>query len=193
MPDNQINVVVLAAGQSERFGACKLLENFRGEPLVRHAVRAAQDVAPGGVHVVTGYDADAVAAAAAADLIVRNHDYAAGMGGSIARGVRAARDGADAIIVMLADQPLVSASHLAALIDRWSGDESEVVATKTPRSLGPPVLFGSAAFDALCCLDGDGGAKPVMLDPRFTLREVACDDAAIDIDTRADLEALQAG
>lgn len=192
MPDKQINVVVLAAGQSARFGACKLLEDYRGEPLVRHVVRAARDAAPGGIHVVTGYQADAIAAAAAADVVVRNHDYADGMGGSIARGVRAARNGADAIIVMLADQPLVGASHLDALIERWSGDESEVVATRTSRSLGPPVLFGSAAFDALCCLDGDGGAKPVMLDPRFTLREVACDDAAIDIDTRADLEALQA-
>ena len=193
MPDNRINVVVLAAGQSERFGTCKLLEHYRGEPLVSRAVRAARDVAPGGVHVVTGYDADDVAAAAEADVVVRNHDYADGMGGSIARGVRAARDGADAIIIMLADQPLVDASHLAALIEHWTGDESEIVATRTSRSLGPPVLFGSAAFDALCCLDGDGGAKPVMLDPRFTLREVACDDAAIDIDTRGDLEALQAG
>ena len=192
MSDKQINVVVLAAGRSERYGACKLLEHYRGEPLVRLAVRAARDVAPGDVHVVTGYDADAVAAAAEADVVVRNRDYADGMGGSIACGVRAARDGADAIIVMLADQPLVGASHLAALIEHWSGHASEVVATRTSRSLGPPVLFGSAAFDALSCLDGDGGAKPVMLDPRFTLREVACDDAAIDIDTRADLEALQA-
>lgn len=192
MPDNRIHIVVLAAGRSERFGACKLLENYRGEPLVRHAVRTARDVAPGGVHVVTGHNADAIAAAAAADVVVGNHDYTDGMGGSIACGVRAARDGADAIIVMLGDQPLVSVSHLAALIESWSGDESEVVATRTTLSLGPPVLFGSATFDALCRLGGDSGARPVMLDPRYTLREVACDDAAIDIDTQADLETLQA-
>ena len=157
------------------------------------AAASAQDVAPGCVHVVTGYNADAVADAAAADKAIRNDGYEAGMSSSIACGVLTARDGADAIIIMLGDQPLVTASHLAALAARWSGGASEVVATRTTQSLGPPVLFGSAAFDALSRIDGDGGAKPVMLDPCYTLREVACDDAAIDVDTRADLEALQAG
>ena len=193
MPDSRIHIVVLAAGRSERFGACKLLADYRGKPMIRHAVRAAQAVAAGRVHLVTGYNAEAVAAAAEADVVARNADYADGMGGSIACGVRAARDGADAIIVILGDQPLVAASHLDALIAQWSGDALEIVATRTTQSKGPPVLFGSAAFDALCRLDGDSGAKTVMLDPRFTLREVACDDAGIDVDTPADLAKLQAG
>lgn len=191
MTDQRIHIVVLAAGLSRRFGASKLLEHWRDTPLVRHAVRAAQEVAPGKVFLVTGPRADDVAAAAAADVTVNNDDYAAGIGSSLACGVRTAREGADAVIIQLGDQPLITAAHLRRLVARWSGDADEIVATRSSASLCPPVLFGGAAFAALCRLQGDAGARSVMQDPRFTVREVPFADADVDIDTPNDLEALR--
>jgi CTP:molybdopterin cytidylyltransferase MocA len=80
--------------------------------------------------------------------------------------------------------------HLRALIDTWSGADSEIVATAFSGTLGPPVLFPRGAFAALSGLSGDKGAKSVLQDPRFDVRTIPFEDAAIDIDTPGDLERI---
>ncbi|MDH4003964.1 MAG: NTP transferase domain-containing protein, partial [Gammaproteobacteria bacterium] len=88
------------------------------------------------------------------------------------------------------DQPLITAHHLQALIDTWSGADDEIMATAFAGTTGPPVLFPRGAFEALGELSGDEGAKSVLRDPRFDVRTVPFEDAAVDIDTPTDLEKL---
>lgn len=189
----RIAIVVLAAGSASRFGQPKLLEEFDGRPLLQHALSSARSAALGPVYLVTGHDEDAVrrAASGLADHVVFNALHNAGMGTSIACGVTACRDVADAILLMLADQPHIDEGHLRELVDTWSGADDEIVASAFAATLGPPVLFGSAAFDELAALDGDHGAKNVLRDERFRVSTVDCEAAAIDIDTRADLDAAR--
>ena len=113
------------------------------------------------------------------------------MGASIACGVRAVREAASAILILLADQPLITKEHIHALIEAWSGAENEIVATSFSNTQGPPVLFGSACFDALCDLKGDTGAKALFEDRRFTLSAIPFEPAAIDIDTPEQLKARE--
>lgn len=189
----RIAIVVLAAGSASRFGRPKLLEEFDGRPLVQHALSSACSAALGPVYLVTGRDDAALRRAASelADHVVFNPSHAAGMGTSIACGIAACRDTADALLLMLADQPRIGEQHLRELVDTWSGADDEIVASAFADTLGPPVLFGSAAFDELAALDGDRGAKNVLRDERFRVRTVDCEAAGIDIDTMADIEAAR--
>ena len=189
----RIATIVLAAGSASRYGRAKLLEELDGRPLLQHALSGACKAALGPVYLVTGHEDTAVRQAASGfvDHVIFNASYAEGMGTSIACGVSACRDGADGILLLLADQPHIEDRHLQALVDTWSGAADEIVATAFADTLGPPVLFGSAAFDELATLDGDRGARDLLRGGRFEVRSVRCDAAGIDIDTEADLDAAR--
>ena len=191
----KVCIVMLAAGRSERFGTAKLLAEYRGKPLLQHALSAAQDACPGDVCLVVGHNAHEVADSAVglADHVITNEDFATGIGSSIACGVRACREHADAILIMLADQPLVSSTHLAELVNRWTGNPNEIIASRFSGVSGPPVLFASALFDQLEDLHGDIGAREILRRSSSMLRTVEFAAAAIDIDTPEDLEALAGG
>ena len=48
-------IIVLAAGQSKRYGETKLLEEYDGRPLLQHALAAGQEACPGRECLVTGH------------------------------------------------------------------------------------------------------------------------------------------
>lgn len=191
-PNTVIHACVLAAGSAERFGATKLVQPLHGKPLVLHALEAAQQAFPGEVTLVVGHDGDAVVAAAdgAYDRLVFNPAYRSGIGSSIAAGVSACREGADAIVILLADQPLVSSAHLHELACRWSGAKNEIVASTFDEVFSPPILFPRNAFAALAELSGDEGAKMLLQDAAFEVRSISIPQAASDVDTPEDLQEL---
>ena len=185
--------IVLAAGSSSRFGATKQLAEIDGVPLVRRAVDAAHASRAAATVVVVGHDWQAVSAAVGpgAGFTVRNDSFEDGMGSSLSLAVRASRHAADAIVVLLADQPLVTAAHIDTLIDSWSGAANEIVATAFNDTSGAPALFAEGCFDDLAQLSGDTGARALLQDSRFTVRSLALAEAAIDVDVPADLNPLQ--
>ncbi len=185
--------VVLAAGGSQRFGRNKLLESVQGEPLVRRAASLAREVCGDCSLLVAGHERAAVTAAAGggAKFIVVNDRYEEGIGGSIALAARAVSHAADALLLLFADQPFVTAQHLRALIAEWGGASNVIAATAFSGIMGPPVLFPRSAFAALGELSGDQGAKSLLQSPDFDVRTVPFEAAAIDIDTPADLQKLQ--
>ena len=192
-PDTRrIFAVVLAAGASSRFGATKQLAEIDGVAMARRALDVAASCCGDRTLLVLGHDRAAVSAACrpAPGFFVVNDRYERGLGTSLARGVLAIRHAASAVIVALADQPLVPPAHLEALRDRWSGADDEIVATDSGTVAGPPVLFPRACFDDLCRLDGDSGAQRLLGDSRYRQSRVRCAAAAIDVDTRGDLRRI---
>ena len=186
-----VRIAILAAGKSSRFGTNKLVQNWRGRPLLSYVLEAAKQACPDNVLVVTGGDVDAIASTCA-DLAVDtifNPDYASGMGTSIAAAARATAGSADAMLLLLGDQPLVTASHLSALIELWQGDPNRICASRFSDTLGPPVLFGESYFEQLAQLKGDVGARELVTDND---KVVAIDfaPAAIDVDSPGDIAAL---
>jgi molybdenum cofactor cytidylyltransferase len=191
LPQN-IFSVILAAGSSSRFGTTKQTVRLNDVPLVRRAIDTAARACDDRVITVIGHDGSAVLRAMNGNsgFVVVNEDYGQGLGSSIAVAARACRHWADALLLLLADQALVTPDHLLALLDNWSGSDTEIVATAYDDVQGPPVLMPRATFDDLCQLDGDTGARALFGDDRFQLKTVRFEPAAIDIDTPADLAAL---
>jgi len=190
LTDKQVFCVVLAAGSSERFGSTKQLARLDdGDTLISRAVRTARQALGDRTLIVLGHDWQAVRSAAGTPCpyFVINDDFAAGIGTSIAAAASAIRDVADAILLVLADQPGVTRADLEMVLGAWSGDAFEIVAASYAGTRGPPVLLPAGTFEDLERLDGDRGARDLMGDSRFSLKQVDVEAAAADIDTPEDL------
>ena len=199
-PRREVAVVVLAAGQSRRMGRRnKLLEVVDGEPMVRHAVRAAASAAGGRpVVVVTGHQREAVEAALAGFDVAfaHNPDYGAGLSTSLARGVAALRPGVEGAIVCLGDMPGVRAEHLERLRDAFDPGAGAAICIATRRGKrGNPVLFASRFFPEMCDVEGDVGARHLVGAYAELVREVEMPDDGVllDIDSPSALRAYRAG
>ena len=178
--------VLLAAGAGRRFGGVKQLAPFDGEPLVRRACRTALAAGLSPVLVVLGANAEAVADAIR-DLPVtpiHNERWSDGMGTSLACGVRALDAAVADVALLLADQPLVTAAHVRALVAARRAAAADLAATDTGLAIGVPAVFARALFPALAALTGDRGARDLVAraERRVTL---AFAPAAVDIDTPA--------
>ena len=189
MPDQSIFAIILAAGESSRFGSTKQLSEYDGESLVSRAVRLAETVCADHTVLVVGNDWQKVLATCSPQLgfFVRNEDYQTGMASSIACGVGSLAHAADAVLLLMADQPLITAQHLDALILHWTVTPGDIVVSEYAGVQGPPAIFPARCFESLCELEGDQGARSILSDSRFSVSGIAFEAAAIDIDTPEDL------
>ena len=188
-----LHVVVLAAGASTRFGSPKQLVRLNGRPLLHLAVSRAVEVGGQAVTVVLG--------ANAADLapllrhtpaaVIVNRDWAEGMGSSVRAGVSRVPPTADAVLLMLADQPAVTAEDLRRLVGTWRRQPQSIVAAHYDGITGVPAIFPREDFGALTALRGDAGARALLKRGGERVVRVPLQAAAIDIDTPEDLLNLQ--
>ena len=183
--------VVLAAGGSRRLGRPRQLVPHRGEPLVRHAVREACASPADHVGVVVGCEAPAVVDALGASraTVLTNAAWDRGMATSLHVAVRWARAlGADALLLMLCDQPGVTRAHLTALSATYQATRGPV-ASRYGETLGAPAVLCAAQYDALLALEGDRGAAAVLRSaPDLTLLDLP--EGAFDVDTEDDVARL---
>ncbi len=194
MPEHSVFAIILAAGESSRFGSTKQLSEYDGTSLVARAVRLAEQACGDRSVLVVGRDWKRVLAACGSQrgFLVRNERYASGMAGSIACGVRSVAHSADAVLIVLADQPLITPEHLNSLLEKWKKATDNIIVSEYLGVRGPPVIFPAHCFDHLMKLEGDQGARALLKDSRYSVGGLAFDAAAIDIDTPEDLENLQA-
>ncbi|MGZ4108626.1 MAG: nucleotidyltransferase family protein [Actinomycetota bacterium] len=187
-----IAAVVLAAGSASRFGGTKQLALLDGKPLVRHAVDAARGVGIAEVVVVVGHDADAVARAAGTDVsIVRNPRHAEGQSTSLAAGLDALGDEVDAAVVLLADQPGITAEVIRDLVATAASRAEPIVRLRFVDAPGPALLRRSV-WDDVRALEGDTGARALAeRSPDLVFEAFVATAAPADIDTPADLDAVR--
>ena len=207
-----VAAVLLAAGASTRLGRPKQLVLFDGEPLLRRAARLALDAGAAPVYIIVPptpeFDGPAPASlssrprsgpnskpkpeyCSALDglpvTLLPNPGAAEGMGSSLRIGIAALPLSIERVLVLVCDQPLLRPENLRALL----AAPASVAAAQYGGRLGVPAVFSREHFAALAAVQGDQGARSLLR--TLPVTPVPMPEAAIDIDTPADLLALQPG
>jgi molybdenum cofactor cytidylyltransferase len=215
-----IGAVVLAAGGSSRLGQPKQLLVFRGETLVRRAVRAATEAGCAPILVVVGEigeaikrsvdirdsrisssslqadqhwsatDKEGVTGPAVVPTVVQNADWREGIGTSIRRGLELLPKDVHAAVLLTCDQPFLDVSIVRQLIVAQEETGKPIVASSYANTLGIPALFHRSCFDALLALPDDAGSKAFILSRRGEVASIPFPRGEIDIDTPEDLKRL---
>jgi molybdenum cofactor cytidylyltransferase len=159
--------VVLAAGSSSRFGRNKLLVEIDGEVVVRRAARRALEAGLLPVVVVLGFEGDLVARAldGLSLVLTVNQNHTEGMHTSLRAGIARVPDDCEAVVVILADMPLVTSAMSAALVTRFQEQSAPLVVSHYGGVQAPPTLYARALFPALA-VAGEGGGQQIVRDHR---------------------------
>src|SRR2546423_6742095 len=180
-----IGAVVLAAGESSRLGEAKQLLIFRGETLIRRAVRAAAEAGCDPIVVVIGKVSEEIRQEldGTGARVVENAEWQRGLGTSIRRGLTEIAASVDAIILLTCDQPLVDRGVIAQLIATQEKTGKPIIASSYANTRGVPALFERACFEALLALPDDSGAKKLIEERSDDVSSIAFEEGGIDIDT----------
>jgi molybdenum cofactor cytidylyltransferase len=160
----QIGAVLLAAGSASRMGhRPKCLLELDGETLIRRQIRGLLGAGVGELVVVLGHHAERIAPLLqGVELTVVHHpDPDAGQGSSLHLGLQALRGEADAVIVALADQPLITGQDIRDLLEahRQRPPGSQVTRPWVHGQPGNPVVFSRRAREQVLASDGQPGGK----------------------------------
>jgi molybdenum cofactor cytidylyltransferase len=186
--------LVLAAGGSRRLGVPKQLLPYRGTTLLGHVLDTAR--ASGFDQLIVALGGSAAEVRRAVDLtgadVVENLDYGAGCSSSIVAGLAALDPRSELLVLMLGDQPGVSAETVAAL-EGGCGPETELAACRYGDGRGHPLAFGRGTFAELAALHGDKAVWRLLDLHAAEVVEVRVPGPIPpDVDTREDYEALLA-
>lgn len=188
--------IILAAGLSTRMGAAKLTLELDGVPVIARVVRAALASSLSRVILVVGPDSAGLILALgslAEDVRlsrVVNPTPERGMSGSLHAGVCAVQPDAVAAMVILADQPFLSAEVIDGLVAAYCHHREKIVRPGVRGRTTTPVIFPADLFPQLLATRGDVGGRDVVNRNRDRVVEIemgsAYDDT--DLDTPADLK-----
>jgi CTP:molybdopterin cytidylyltransferase MocA len=198
--------VLLAAGEGSRFGQPKALVELNGQTLAARGVELLRAGGADPVVLVTG----AAPVQVAGTQTVDNPDWRTGMGSSLraalhaltagtadqepGRPVPVSRPEVGAVVVALADQPLVGAEAVARLIAAYRGGASVAVAAYDGQPRNPVLLAREHWPEVIATATGDSGARAFLRARAHLVTLVECGDTGSpdDIDTPADLARIAA-
>lgn len=186
-------VLVLAAGESSRFGSSKQIAEFEGRTLVRRAVESALATSADIVCVVLGADAETIRPLIddLPILIVVNEDWADGIGSSLVAGFETVTElnpDLGSIAITLADQPFVTSDSIEQLFNAVNG--KRIAAASYDGTVGVPAVFPRKYFAELLELSPETGAKSLIIKHLADVFSISFPEAAIDIDTPDDLRSI---
>ncbi len=194
--------ILLAAGSSRRMGdQDKLLMTIDDVTLLE---RSASAMAKSNLdHAIVVVPADRDSRRSAVEHLpvslveIPAEAAATGMATSLRAGLSAVPDGADAVVIVLADMPDVSEEHINRLIEAFSPQDNREIcrAIAENGTPGHPVLFGKRFFENLALLEGDRGARDLLGRASRFLIDVPTPGlgAIIDLDTVEDWSAWRTG
>lgn len=186
-PLETFGVLVLAAGQSKRLGYPKQQLVYKGDTLLRNAVRTACALGAAATAVTAGNNAEAVQQQLQ-DMpvtVLENTAYAEGMASSIRTGVQyltQQHPHLQHILIMVCDQPHLTTQHLRTLIHRQQITGTGVTASYYAERKGVPAVFNRSLFQQLEQLQGDKGARYLIEALGNEVEQVDFPALATDVD-----------
>lgn len=197
MTENKnVGIIILAAGRSSRFGKPKQLLQFRGKSLIRRAVENALQSDCDPVIAVLGSEFELIKKEIENSEceIVFNENWQTGMSSSIKKGLEKILEtspGISGVIISLCDQPFIQSENYDEIIAKFYETKNPIIASIYNETIGVPAFFSTEFFPALSNLEGDTGAKEIIINHSETVEEISLSEAAIDIDTRDDFEKIK--
>jgi molybdenum cofactor cytidylyltransferase len=193
MTEAFVTGLVLGAGGSQRLGRPKQLLPYRDGTLLGHVVGVARTCSFGQLVVALGGAAEDVREhvdVRGAEVVV-NDAYGEGCSSSIAAALRAVDPRCDVLVLMLGDQPGVTAATVTALL-AGRGD-APLAVCRYDDGRGHPIAFARGMFGALADLHGDKGVWRLLDQHPGEVTEVAVEGAIpLDVDTEEDYAAVLA-
>ena len=187
----KIAIVLLAAGASTRLGQPKQLLKFGEKTLLEKITEVALSTGCQPVVIVLGAFFEKIQSEVVhmPVTILNNENWASGMGGTIACSMDFLMKNhpeTEAVLLILCDQPHLSPEVLEKLVEEWRASGKSIVASEYGGTFGVPALFDKKLFPELAALDGEKGAKPVMLRHREEMEFVPFPEGKTDLDTPED-------
>ncbi len=185
----RIEILVLAAGKSERFGRNKMLELIDGKEMLKRVVEEALR-SGAEVTVVVGHEREKV------EQILRginvklvfNEDYQSGMSSSIKAGIREST--ADAIAILPGDMAFIQSDQIRAVIEEYKRTGAPIVVPTYHGRGGHPILFSSSLRGELLRITEEGrGLKEITARHQNEIARIELNTARIlvDIDYQKDI------
>jgi molybdenum cofactor cytidylyltransferase len=195
--------IILAAGSSSRMGAGrhKLLLPLGNRPVLAHVIAATLASQARPIVLVLGHQAEQVRAhiatftASPTVISIENPHYLQGMSTSLRAGLQTLIQSEDThgqishslagVIILLGDQPLMTAHSIDALITCKQTTDKRIIAPLYNGKRGNPVLFDASLFPELMEIKGDEGARSVIERHKQEVATIELSEvvASYDVDT----------
>jgi molybdenum cofactor cytidylyltransferase len=184
----------LAAGAGKRFGGQKLLADLNGAPILQYVLNVAAAAELDPVVVVLGSDAESVVTRLwwRDEVRLVNPAPEEGLSSSVRMGLASlALSDARRAVVLLGDQPRLSVAQLQVILAAPTNESRPIVVPRYADRPGNPVLLERSAWPLAAELEGDSGMAQLFAANPDLLRYVDVAGVNPDIDTAADLAALE--
>jgi len=201
MPDLRCAAVVLAAGASTRLGQPKQLIRIGSESLLHRTARLAIEAGCSPVYVVVGFEAEQMRKELAGLPIetVFNPAWQEGMGSSLRAGAHEVLQLdplPQAALLLVCDQPRLTAAHLHALLTRHAAAQTighiAITASVYAGRTGVPAVFSAALFSELTACSGDRGARDLIGAHAPQVQAIPWPAGELDLDRPEDLATIEA-
>ena len=189
MPNNELAVLIVAAGSSSRLGEPKQLLKWGDSTLLEHSITTATTVT-NEVHVVLGANAEEISSHIQIENVFLFQDWQKGMGASISFGLNALLEkipDLKNVMIMVCDQPFVSKELMASLFQKHMASNELITASEYDGIVGVPAIFSKEIFTNLLALNADKGARSIISKYMANCTLVPFPEGLWDIDTPEDL------
>ena len=181
-----ISAIVLAAGQSKRMGRAKQLLPFGSGTILETVIKSLAESKVDEIILVLGYRAEEIRESLSytpAKTVI-NPSYQEGMSSSIICGMNAVDENADAVMIVLGDQPLIGTDVIDMLVKKYRDGDRGIVVPLYKKRRGNPVIFDIKYKDKLSALHGDIGGREIVASDSEDVLEVNIESEAVicDID-----------
>jgi molybdenum cofactor cytidylyltransferase len=190
--------IILAAGESIRFGKPKQLLKLNDKYLIEWVLDAALASHLEKMVLVLGYKHKKILAALREkarhpDLqVVINHNYKRGQSTSLQAGVKKIQDKFPSVMFLLGDQPMLDSETIDMLLEQFWLSDKDICVPIFEGKRGNPAIFSQKFYDHLAKITGDIGARNIIRNHPENVLESEIKNLLcfMDIDTQGDFDKL---
>lgn len=182
-----MKAILLAAGNSSRFGKNKLLEKVQGKFLYEYVLSIVQALEWEEIILVTQYEEIWNQLEGKGITLVKNEKPEKGIAFSIGLGMKAAGSQAD-VMFFVCDQPYLKKESVIGMREMFMSQPEGIVCAASKKRTGNPNIFSAAFYDELMSLEGDKGGKRLIKAHPEQVRYYRVEEKELkDMDYREDL------